>query len=173
MTSRVILVDTNIILEAVRTGVWKAIAGGAQVHTVRECVDESRRGDRFSGSYISVNDDDLARLDHVHTVDETHRATLDLELSDIGLDDGERDLYADCLSRSDPPKWVLASPDRAAVRAAVRLGWRDRLVSLEALAREVGCPPARLGELRRHFRSSWLKSVRTDALLEGGDLTSA
>jgi hypothetical protein len=167
------LVDTNVILEAVRTGAWKAIAGGAQVHTVQECVDECRRGDRFSGSYISVEDDDLARLTRVHTVDEAHRAVLDLELGDIGLDDGERDLYAHCLSRGRSPEWLLAAPDRAAVRAAVRLGWRDRLVSLEELARQVGCPPSRLGELRRHFRSSWLKSVRTDALLEGEDLTSA
>jgi hypothetical protein len=173
MAPRVILVDTNVILEAVRTGVWRAITGGTQVHTVQECVDESRRGDRFSGSYIAVGDDDLARLTRVHLVGEAQRATLDLALGDIGLDDGERDLYAHCLSRSASPEWVVSSPDRAAVRAAVRLGWNDRLVSLEELARLVGCPPARLGELRRHFRSSWLKSVRTDALLEGGDLTSA
>lgn len=167
MPARVALVDTNVILEAVRTGVWRAITGGTRVETVEECVDESLRGDRLAERYVAVGPEDLERLRTVHAVDERQRAALVLELEGIELDDGERDLYAHCLSRSEPPGWVLASPDRAAVRAAVRLRWGDRLVSLEELGLQVGCPPARLDRLRRHFRASWLKSVRTDALLEG------
>lgn len=168
MASRVTLVDTNVILEAVRIEVWKAITGGAEVHTVEECVAESRRGDRYSDSYVSVEEVDLDRLIGVHTVEERDRATLGLKLGDIALDDGERDLYAHCLSRGESPEWILASPDRAAIRAAVRLGWTERLVSLEEVARQVGCPSSKLGRLRPHFRSTWLQSVRTDALLEEG-----
>lgn len=168
MPSRVILVDTNVILEAVRTRLWNAISGQAHLETVQECVEECLRGDRFAGQYVSVEREDLRRLECVRTLGESQRAALLLKLGDIALDDGECDLYAHGLSRIDLPEWRLASPDRAAVRAAVRLGWGDRLLSLEELAREVGCPPARIGALRPHFESAWLRSARTDALLEEG-----
>jgi hypothetical protein len=47
----------------------------------------------------------------------------------------------------------------------VALGWKDRLVSLEAAIDAVGAtadPP-----LRRHFKEKWLSVERTRALLGG------
>lgn len=167
MATRVILVDTNVILEAARTGIWKALTGAAHLETVAECERECLRGDRFAAGRITVEQEDLARLQAIHTVDEGHRAALILHIADVELDEGERDLLAHCLARTVPPEWVVASPDRAAIRAAVQLGWSDRLVSLEELAKDVGCHPARLRALRSHFGTSWLSSVKTAALLEG------
>ena len=38
------LVDTNVILEAHRTGSWRALAGGYAVETVEDCVTEPQTG---------------------------------------------------------------------------------------------------------------------------------
>ena len=77
------------------------------------------------------------------------------------LDAGEQELFAHALDRSDA--WIASCADRAALKAAFALGWRDRFVSLEALARDVGARP----DLKQHFRERWLSEVRTAFLLEG------
>lgn len=166
MPERAVLVDTNVILEAVRTGIWRAISGGERIETVEECREEVRRGDFFSSGSVRVGESELGLIRRIHPVDESQRAALLLELSDVELDDGELDLLAHCLHRDEPPAWVVASPDRAAVRAAVRLQWGNRLVSLEKVALEVGCHRRQLQRLRPHFRAKWLKRARTDALLQ-------
>ena len=35
-----VLVDTNVIIEAHRTGAWRALAGGYVLETVEDCVTE-------------------------------------------------------------------------------------------------------------------------------------
>ncbi len=167
MAGPVVLVDTNVVFEAIRAGIWPAITGSTQVETVEECLDEARRGDGFSSGRVTVTESDLARFHQVHPVDDTERAALLLSLPDVELDEGERDLLAHCLHREEPPPWVLISPDRAAVRGAVGLGWEDRVISLEEVATGAGCQPAQLKRLRSHFRRKWLSDARTDALLRG------
>ena len=39
-----VLVDTNVILEAHRTGSWGALTGGYAVETVEDCVTETQTG---------------------------------------------------------------------------------------------------------------------------------
>ena len=39
-----VLVDTNVILEAHRTGSWRALTGGYAVETVEDCVTETWTG---------------------------------------------------------------------------------------------------------------------------------
>ena len=40
----VVLVDTNVIIEAHRTGTWAALAGAYAVETVEDCVTETQTG---------------------------------------------------------------------------------------------------------------------------------
>ena len=49
----------------------------------------------------------------------------------ISLDPGELDLWAHAITRNDA--WILCGPDIASLRFGLRLGVRDRLVSLEGL----------------------------------------
>ena len=161
------LLDTNAVLEAVRTGTWNALTGGLSIETVEECREECLRGDRFSSGYIAVTEHDLARVTQIHAVSDTERATLALQTDASGLDAGERDLLAHVLGRPEGPgedeSWLVCSSDRACVLAGVALGWPDRLVSLEAALDAVGAaadPP-----LRRHFKQKWLSVERTRALL--------
>ena len=161
-----LLVDTNVIIEAVRTGCWRAITGQMTVETVEICKEEAKRGDREQSGYVVVSDDDLARISHLHAVTEMERAGLTFEYPEAtGMDAGERDLFAHAYARTDDG-WVLCSPDKASIRAAVILGWSDRLRSLGALVQHVGARPK--SSLRRHFEEAWLSEWRTHFRLAGG-----
>lgn len=161
-----ILVDTNVIIEAVRTRVWNALLGALTVETTRECWEETQRGSPHDPGYVVVAAADIAGLAAVHAVTDLERATLALTCADAAaLDSGERDLLAHALARhaSGDAVWLLSSPDRACVRAAVALNLGDHTVSLEELAQAAGARPAM--RLKEHFTGRWLSAERTKALL--------
>lgn len=112
-----------------------------------------------------MNKADLQRLSSVHDMTGVALAAFKLSYADAdSLDPGEHDLLA--YAHSLPGgAWVICSPDKASVRAAVALGFGDRLCSLEALITAVGARPR--SPLRRHFGTAWLVSFRTKVLLEG------
>ena len=157
------LLDTNAIIEAVRTGCWAAISGGLRIETVARCEEECLRGDHLSSGYISVTAHDLNRMTAIHQVADNEVAALLLMPAAAALDDGERDLFAHALGRTDD-SWLVCSPDRASVRLAVALGWQDRLISLGEIARAVGVRPS--PPLRSHFEAAWLSEQRTIGLLD-------
>lgn len=132
---QVVLVDTNIIIEAVRTRCWDALVSHFTLETVDKCLEDARTGDPMRREYVAVTADQL--------------------------DAGERELFAHAFGRTDA--WIASCADRAALKAAFALGWKDRIMSLEALAQVAGAKP----ELKRHFRERWLSDVRTAFLLEG------
>jgi hypothetical protein len=70
----VVLVDTNVVMEAVRTRCWNALTGGLRVETVEECRDEALRGDRGRPGYLPVSEQDLARIRNVHPVTPLERS---------------------------------------------------------------------------------------------------
>ncbi|HEX8395486.1 MAG TPA: hypothetical protein VF665_24255 [Longimicrobium sp.] len=157
----VVLVDTNVIIEAVRTACWNALAGGRTVETVRECRDETQRGNPHRPGYVTVGAPELGGLAAVHDVTEAARARLALQYADApGMDPGERDLMAHALDRVERGDrvWVACSPDHATVRAASALDLADHLASLEQLADSVGARPAR--PLKTQFLSRWLSDSR-------------
>lgn len=161
-----VLLDTNVIIEAVRTGTWAALVGGLIVETVEACRDEVLAGSPHAiPGYVPVTQSDLRRLSAVHHLDSTKRAELALAYEDAdGLDDGERDLLAHALAERAAP-WSLCSPDKAAIRAAVALDFGDRLVSLEQLIADVGARPKK--QLRSQFTTGWLVRFRTRVRLDG------
>jgi len=113
--------------------------------------------------YVAISDAQLERLSRVHRVTPVEQAAFSLAYAGAdGMDDGERDLFAHAYGRADDA-WLLCSPDKASIRAAVALGWGDRLCSLGALATRVGARPA----LRVQFEEAWLAEWRTHFLLQG------
>lgn len=163
----IVLVDTNAIIESVRTGTWNALTGGLLFETVEKCVEEAEAGDSTNPSYVAVSGKDLSRLAKVHRVSEKDRANHLLADPDaMGMDAGERDLFAHAHSRelTGDSVWVICSPDKASIRAAVRIGWADRLVSLERLANEVGARPK--PSFKQHFGEKFLSRFRTEYLLD-------
>lgn len=166
LAQTVVLVDTNAIIEAVRTGTWNALTGGLLFETVEKCIEEARAGDSTNPSYVAVSKKDLARLKRVHRVTPADRASHLLTDPDaMGMDAGERDLFAHAHSRevARDSAWVICSPDKASIRAAVRIGWADRLASLEKLANEVGARPK--PPFKQHVGEKFLSQFRTEYLL--------
>jgi hypothetical protein len=163
----VVLVDTNVVMEAVRTRCWNAVTGGLCVETVEECRDEALRGDRGRPGYLPVSPADLARIRTVHPVSEVERATFAMEYPQAEfMDAGERDLFAHAYARvaRGDAVWIVCSADRACVRAAVALGWYDQMHSLAALTAAVGAQPR--FPLLNHYGERWLSTLRTEYLLD-------
>jgi hypothetical protein len=162
----VVLVDTNVVMEAIRTRCWNALTGGLYVETVEECRDEALRGDRGRPGYLPVSEQDLARVRTVHPVTALERATFGMAYQDArNMDRGERDLFAHAFARAarGDSVWIVSSADRACVRAAVALGWHERMCSLGALAAAVGAHPA--PALLDQYGERWLSRVRMGYLL--------
>ncbi|MDE2058245.1 MAG: hypothetical protein KGL31_02705 [candidate division NC10 bacterium] len=161
-----VLVDTNIIIEAVRVGCWRTLTGHFRIETVETCCEEARTGNLRRPGYVEVTEGDLQTRLAVRPVSAKALATLTLQDPEsTGLDPGERHLWAHALGRAGD--WLACCADRAAVNAAVRLGWKDRLVSLEELANHAGAR-ATLRNLKTQFTFVRLSEWRTAALLERG-----
>jgi hypothetical protein len=159
---QVVLVDTNIIIEAVRTRCWNALVSHFVLETVDTCLEEARTGDPLRRAYVVVDAEQLKGVSKAHSVSDSEKARFAVTLPTADeLDAGERELFAHALGRSDA--WIASCADRAALKAAFALGWKDRIVSLEALVRVAGARP----ELKQHFRERWLSDVRTAFLLAG------
>ena len=161
---RVVLVDTNIIIEAFRTRCWNAVTTHFALETAEKCYEEALTGDLHRRGYVEIDAALLRKgLRSRHVVSDAARAALVLKLQRVdGLDAGERDLLAHALERADA--WLASCADRAAMYAALELGWEERLVSLEAMARTAGARPS----LKAHFTEAWLSQVRTAYKLDRG-----
>ncbi len=159
-----VLLDSMIVIEAVRTGSWKAISGRRRMITVETCADELLRGDPTVPGYVPVKAADLARA-VVEPLPPLAAAQFRLEYPAAdGLDPGERDLLA--LGMAHSGAFHICCCDKAAVRAAHSLGWIDRVVSLESLTREVGVRPN--PALRTQYTENRLSEWRTKLMLGVG-----
>ena len=159
-----LLLDTNIIIEAVRTECWNALRGHYELVTVEKCREEARSGIARTPGYVVVEDEHLNSGIQVIAVTDTGRVLLAVACSEAAaLDDGERDLWANACSRTDD--WEAVCADQAAVRVAIKLGWGDRLVSLEELITSAGI---RLKTpLKDHYTRKKLSFWRARFLLDG------
>jgi hypothetical protein len=152
-----VLVDTNVIIECWRVGAWKALTGGYAVETVGNCFVETQTGFQRRRPAEQIDPQVLATtLKKVHPVDDADLAGALTRDPEIGyLDDGERALWAHAVGRTDT--WVLCGPDKASLRIGIRLGLRDRLVSLERLLSDAGFRPK--VELRMAYTRTWLEQT--------------
>lgn len=152
-----VLVDTNVIIECWRTGAWRALAGGYEVETVETCFIETQTGSQRRRPEQQIDPEVLkATIKHRHPVSPEQLAialTRDPEIA--FLDAGEKDLWAHAMSRTDA--WVLCGPDKASLRIGIRLGLRDRLVSLQRLLDDVGYRPK--VDLRLPYTQKWLEQT--------------
>ncbi|MFZ3084933.1 hypothetical protein [Rhodoferax ferrireducens] len=159
-----VIVDTNVIIEAHRTGCWNTIANYFAIETVEKVIEETQTGAQNRSPETLINELVLrASMRHVAMVTDEMRAKFHESFPLAVLDPGERDLivYAGTLTTADT--WLLNSPDMAAVRHAHVRGWLDRVVSLEAMNRQL---KGRLSAgLRENYSEQWLSIRRTRLIL--------
>lgn len=155
----IVLVDTNVIIEAHRTGCWTPIAHYFNLHTVSKVIEETQTGHQNRSEESHIDEANLrSSFSVIMDVTETERVSFNMLHDHPALDDGEKDLliYAESLST---PVWLLNSPDMAAVRFSHQQGWTDRLVSLESMSSHL---KARLKEdLHWNYTEGWLSEKKT------------
>ena len=158
----VVLVDANVIIEGHRTDTWAALVGAYGVETVEDCVTETQTGyqRRTREQWIEVRDLERS-LGAVHEVADRERAELAIRIGGIALDRGEESLWAHAIGR--PGMWFLCGPDRASLRAGVRLEMRDRLIAMEELLDRAGHRPRRA--LRPAYTRSWMERVVSEMVV--------
>ena len=145
--------DTNVIIESHRTGAWRALTGSYRVETVEDCVTETQTGFQLRRKEQDIDARRLrGSLAAVHPVSMRELVELEIRVEGIVLDRGEKSLWAHALGRDD--NWFLCGPDKASLRCGVRLGFRERIISLEELLRTAGHrtrkPP------RNNYTKTWL-----------------
>lgn len=158
-------VDTNIILEAFRTGCWNALCEQYAIETVEKCIEEALTGNASDPRHIAIDRTVLvAGLSGRHAV--SKRDVVELVLAHPhchALDDGELHLLAWLNANGLLPGALilLSTADKAAVVATGRLGWMDSLTSLEFLAQRSGATRGQMNNLARHYREGWLEEIKT------------
>ena len=158
----VVFVDTNVIIEATRTGCWKALLDRFNVHTVREISLETQRKPSGGAAYVAVDKELFEQKVTVHEVTNKQRAEARLRLPLLAhLDAGESDLLS-YLASQNPHALLLTTADAAAVKAACALKLHARLRSLEELAKDCGHTP----KLNKWFTSTWLLRQKTQFVFD-------
>lgn len=154
----IVLIDTNVIIEGHRVHCWSQLAQYFKLHTVEKVIEETQTGYQNRRPEQTI-DQALLRKSffHIEAISELH--IIEFDMSNVGqiLHDGEKQLviYANTIKEN---VWFLNSPDLAAVKYACQKGWGDRLISLEAMTKHLGC---RLKvNLERNFTESWLSQSK-------------
>lgn len=159
-----VFIDTNIIIEAFRTGCWTAICNSFAIETVDKCVEEALTGNSDEPGRIHIDRDALVGgLAGRHFVGKRELATLALSHPECqGLDDGELHLLAWLHANGIQPDALIlvSTADKAAIVATGRIGWLDSLTSLESLAQQSGVTRGQIESLARHYRAGWLDEIR-------------
>lgn len=156
-----VLLDNNTIGDAVDLGVWDGLLGAysGQLETVAEVEAEAGTYFRQMANGVALMKS-LRKL-QIHDVSKSEQAALAINLPGVDLDAGERDLWAHSINRKDA--WILCGPDKASIRAAVRLGLKDRLISLEQLLEDAGLSKKGLPQ---NQTKKWLDRVRSEFVID-------
>ena len=164
MTKPRVFVDTNVILEAFRTGCWPAICHHFAIETVEKCIEEALTGDPTEPGRVNVPHDELiGGLADRHPVTKKELATFALNHPECpALDDGELHLLAWLDARGLLPKVMvlISTADKAAIVATGRLNSLDSLVSLDHLAQNSGATRGQITNLKDHYRNGWLNEIK-------------
>ena len=164
MTKLRVFADTCVIIEAFRTGCWKALCSKFAIETVEKCIEEALTGDPFDKNRTKITLSQLTDgLAARHTVTREQIANLVLAHPDNpAIDDGELHLLAWIFANETASEKVvlLTTADKAALVASSKIGWIDALVSLEQLATESGVGNKNLSSLSNQYRKKWLNEIR-------------
>lgn len=159
---KIVYVDTNVVLEAQRTGCLEDIIEHFDVRTVEMVQIETQTGDCRQTGYVTVNMRKFCTKVTINKVTDLHRLKASVRAPSLtALDPGERDLLA-FVASEDPGSFLLTTADKAAIKTACLLELEARLVSLEEIAKHCGKNPT----FKRQYTKSWLGQVRGEFLFD-------
>lgn len=157
--SDIVLVDACVIIEAHRVGVWNAMKNNLKLETVETCIIEAQTG-RANRLDPTVLDEELRKgFSAIHQVSQleiaNHLTSVDDDLP--AIDDGELELWVHACQRDDV--WFLCGPDRASMNYGYKLGYIDRLVSMEQVLGQSGIQS---NQIKGHYQEKWLRDLKAD-----------
>ncbi|MFT4926823.1 MAG: hypothetical protein ACI8WB_002922 [Phenylobacterium sp.] len=153
----ILILDTNVIIEAHRTGGLSAICGGFSIHCVEKVIEETQTGHQKRKPEFNINENLLRdKFTCIVTIDEddVEDAMEDLEGFET-IHAGEQHLIsyiANSMIQNDNV-WFVSSPDSAAMKVMVKAGWKDNIVSLEKAYNIIRFRPQK--PLEDHFKTKW------------------
>lgn len=152
-----VFADTNVILEAFRTGCWTAISSYFAIETVQKCIEETLTGNPGDPRHVSVPPADLnAGLAEQHSVTRKELASLTLAHHSCStLDDGEKHLLAwlETAPHSSTHWENLHGSPAVFLLVLAEEGCALRNIASMALITNLLIPP-RQG--RNNYRTSWM-----------------
>lgn len=155
-----VLVDTNVIIEAHRTGCWRSLVNHFRMDTVEKCVEECATGNQRNHNPVPVDIAALERDTKPKNVDQKDLTALAIRCFEAQyLDPGEKHLLAYAMTLKDP--FFVCSPDKMCVKAGHMLGILDSFISLEELTDAAGART----HLRDNYKKKFMEKVRTDIKL--------
>ena len=161
---QIVLVDTNVILEAHRISCWNNLAHHFKLSTVEKVIEETQTGFQNRQPGQTINEAALRdSLHHIAGITNEARAQFALDHPHVLLDPGELDLIIYAHTIDPKTAWLLNSPDMAAVRYSHQNGWIDRLVSLEAMNNYLRAHTTT--NLRENYTDNWLRVKKTRLIL--------
>ena len=159
---KIVLIDTNAIIEAHRVKCWNNLASFFQMETVDECIVELGTGNSMRDDYVKIDIEHFRKTILTHKTTEIEKVSLALKYGNHDLlDPGEKYLMAYALNKKDI--WVLCSPDKACVRAMFALNFKNRTISLQKLIEETGLKINKFN-LKKQYTENWLVDFRTNLL---------
>lgn len=154
----IILVDANVIIEADKVRIWKAISATFKLHTVESVVKEALHTP-IGKVGLSMSEADLRKSFAVIydvSEDETAEFVLSYDgLMDRALDGGELDLLTYLHLHIDVKVWFLCGPDVGSMKGLHCMELLDHLVSLEKLQQMCGLTKL----LPNHFKQGWQETT--------------
>ena len=99
----IVLMDTNVIIEAHRTKCWGAVVNAFKVETVEKCCEEAATGDKRRADYVVINVEAMKKSVLIHPVTLLELAELETRLAEPDrIDPGEKHLLAHAMKK--PPQ---------------------------------------------------------------------
>lgn len=161
---QLVLVDTNVIIEAHRSRCWAALADFYALATVAKCVEETQTGCQNRSPEQQIDETRLRATlsrEPIPVSDLDEARFLQVRKSKVALDPGEYHLMV--YATLNPGAWIVCSPDKALMRFSFEQGWIDRVVSLGELADRFSHRFA--VPLLRQYTKDWLSVEKTRFLL--------
>ncbi|WP_295995094.1 hypothetical protein [Rugamonas sp.] len=170
MAPQRVFLDTNVIIECFKIGVWTELSKGHKLETVDEVITEAMTGDTSRRGHVLMDRTELlgglAMPPYPVTRQDRNKLLRDYPTVAV-LDPGELNLFA-YLNAHELPLGnfkVVSTADKGAIAFCKLPGWLDHLVSLEELLVSANTSRGKLAQLGPQHYTKFLAEVRTQVWL--------
>lgn len=170
MAHQRVFLDTNVIIECFKIGVWGELSKGHKLETVDEVLTEAMTGDTSRRGRVQIDRGELlgglALPPYSVTRQERNKLLRDYPTVAV-LDPDELNLFAYLNANELPlgPFKVVSTADKGAIAFCNLPGWLDHLVSLEELLVSARTSRGKLNQLGPQHHTKFLSEVRTQVRL--------